>query len=287
MAAFSIPRLFFPQSVTAGQTFLIEIKKWDEPDSAYVVVEAAAVADANGNFSPAPTVYGLDPNTLYYVRTSNNCQSPRNYYIQEKMSGENSDPVFSATPSGFLMGNSYTLYISGWVSDNDGDPIIISSNNLPSFASLSQYDFGGVRAFIVECTPSGSGDNGNYSFTLIANDGEVQVSKEFTLTVDGTARRHVITPPSPDPLVVDIGDTSTKSYPTTGSGGSFTTTIYQTSSDFLIENGWIVTLSLPNISLFPDFIAGNTGSALVWYGYGANENEIIGSLLLRVQVVNP
>lgn len=79
-----VPKVFYPQPVSGPQTFLIEYKLWSDPDSSYVVMEAAAVADVNGNISPAAEVTGLPSNELYYIRTSNNCQSPRNYYIQQK-----------------------------------------------------------------------------------------------------------------------------------------------------------------------------------------------------------
>lgn len=79
--AITIEKVNYGNSVSGPQTWTIAYKKWDDP-GAYTVVDSAAVADAGGVLSSPVVIGGLTAGELYYVQTSNNCQSPATIYQQ-------------------------------------------------------------------------------------------------------------------------------------------------------------------------------------------------------------
>lgn len=74
----------FPNAPAAPIAMTFEYKRADEPSSAYAVIASGVPVSPDGtiNVSPLPFVSGLTPDTLYYVRQSNDCDSPRDYFIQ-------------------------------------------------------------------------------------------------------------------------------------------------------------------------------------------------------------
>jgi len=74
----------FPITPAAPIEMTFEYKRFDEPDSAYAVIESGVQVETDGsiNASPLPTISGLDAGVLYYVRQSNDCDSPRDYFVK-------------------------------------------------------------------------------------------------------------------------------------------------------------------------------------------------------------
>lgn len=82
MAGFTIPSIYYPNTVTVNQTFRVDYKLATAGDNTYSLLAASATVNTSGNLSAPIVVTGLPSDTAYYVRFSNNCESPRVYYIQ-------------------------------------------------------------------------------------------------------------------------------------------------------------------------------------------------------------
>lgn len=76
-----ITSIDYANSTTVPQVWTFEIKKQSDPDSAYAVVSNSAAVDVNGNLGVPVDIMGLTEGTNYLVRASNNCSSPKKYYI--------------------------------------------------------------------------------------------------------------------------------------------------------------------------------------------------------------
>lgn len=81
MATITVTKVDFGNTATPGQTFRIEYKLFSA--STWTLGSASKTVDADGNLSVPLAITGLTAGQLYYVRASNNCESPPEYYTQQ------------------------------------------------------------------------------------------------------------------------------------------------------------------------------------------------------------
>lgn len=74
----------FANEPDSTQTFTFEYKLFSDPDSSYSLIDSGVSVDTDGTIlaSPALSVSGLDAGTTYFVRATNECTSPAEYYTQ-------------------------------------------------------------------------------------------------------------------------------------------------------------------------------------------------------------
>lgn len=73
--SFTLEQVYWANPTSISQTWTFEWKVWDGPESAWALISNSAVVNADGMLAIPLTVSGLTPN-IYYVRATNNCQSP-------------------------------------------------------------------------------------------------------------------------------------------------------------------------------------------------------------------
>ncbi len=98
MASFTITKIDFANTAIGTQTFRFEYKLWSAPDSAYALIGTSTVNTA-GTLTTPQVVTGLTPCTLYYIRSSNNCNSPREYYVQSLSTNGNVTTFWNIYPT--------------------------------------------------------------------------------------------------------------------------------------------------------------------------------------------
>ena len=99
---------------------------------------------------------------------------------QKELEKPNREPEFSSLPKNYaFVGKQYVYNIK--VIDPDGEPVTLSSLNLPSWLSLSGWKNGDA---VLSGTPNVSG---NYEITLSATDGVKTQKQIFTLNVGKAA----------------------------------------------------------------------------------------------------
>lgn len=67
----------------SASTVTLEYKLWS--DSSWTIIDSGVNVDTDGDIldSPLPSVSGLTPNELYYLRAYNECSSPIEYSLIE------------------------------------------------------------------------------------------------------------------------------------------------------------------------------------------------------------
>lgn len=80
---FTINKVDYGNAPASSQTFTFEYKKWDDPITSYVLISNSASVNTSGQLAAPLSVSGLTAGQLYYIRGSNNCTSPRDYFIQQ------------------------------------------------------------------------------------------------------------------------------------------------------------------------------------------------------------
>lgn len=82
---FVLDSVDFANEPDSTQSFTFEYKLFSDPESSYVVIDSGVSVDTDGTIlaSPLPTVTGLSEGTVYFVRATNECTSPVEYYVQQ------------------------------------------------------------------------------------------------------------------------------------------------------------------------------------------------------------
>lgn len=227
--------------------------------------------------------WSFEQGGLTYIRTQNRIIT---YGQLDIYRIGNAPPVFiNPATTTYYMSNAATIHIAGWASDVDGDSLIITEQDLPSFCTLIQYDYAGVRVFDITCSPGSSINNGTYDFTLFASDGMVTVSKNYQLVVDNTTRGVLTRPLNPDPISLVVGDTNLITYPITPTSGvAFQST--RAVDPNLILPGWAVSNLGNEIEVEPAFLSGNTGVGILFMVYGSIVNRASDTFLMKVEVID-
>ena len=75
----TISKINWGNSPASAQIVTIEYKLWSS--SSWTVVDSGVNVNTDGDItdSPLPSVSGLTPNELYYIRAYNECSSPLEY----------------------------------------------------------------------------------------------------------------------------------------------------------------------------------------------------------------
>jgi len=81
---FTLTKIDYANTPSGSQTWMFEYKLWSDPESSYVLISTELV-DVDGNIlaSPPLEVTGLTDGELYYVRASNLCNSPVDFFVQQ------------------------------------------------------------------------------------------------------------------------------------------------------------------------------------------------------------
>ncbi len=77
----TLTKIAYGNTASAGQSWRFEYKLPASPT--WTLANAAVSVDAAGVLAAPIVITGLTAGSLYYVRSSNNCSSPRQYYTQE------------------------------------------------------------------------------------------------------------------------------------------------------------------------------------------------------------
>lgn len=83
MADVTLENVYFANPQSGGVYMKFEIKRWDEPESYYIVLTASTPVSSSGNLLYPILIPGLQDNQLYYIRQTNLCDSPLNPTIQQ------------------------------------------------------------------------------------------------------------------------------------------------------------------------------------------------------------
>lgn len=188
MAAFTITSVDFANPASIAQTFSFDYKVWNAPDNSWINIGSSVAVNTDGTLIMPITVTGLEPSTLYYIRAANTCNSPLEYYIQEIQTGDIFFLLGSTTDYG--VNYSASMDIIEGVANISNSSITIESENLPSFCTLSEQAWEGqplypyVKFFTINVAPTGIVDSGIYNFSISATDGNLTITKNYSLTVD-------------------------------------------------------------------------------------------------------
>lgn len=77
----TITKVDYANTANAGQTWTFEYKLYNA--SSWTLGSNNKVVDANGNLAVPLALAALTTGQLYYIRSSNNCNSPAEYFIQQ------------------------------------------------------------------------------------------------------------------------------------------------------------------------------------------------------------
>ncbi|MBI1762947.1 MAG: HYR domain-containing protein [Acidobacteria bacterium] len=131
-----------------------------------------------GNFDIQYTVslLALPDNSLLFTDTNNN-------RIRRLVQTPNQPPVLAAISNVTLNeGQTQTVNISA--TDGNNDPLTLTINNKPSFATFTPANNGTAS---LQLAP-GFSDAGVYQISIVANDGDATDTKSFTVTVSDVNR---------------------------------------------------------------------------------------------------
>jgi hypothetical protein len=78
----TIPAIYWGNPPTSAQTITLEYKLYSA--SSWTLIDSSVQVDTDGTIldSPLPSVAGLTEGTVYYLKASNNCESPLEEFIQ-------------------------------------------------------------------------------------------------------------------------------------------------------------------------------------------------------------
>lgn len=89
MADYNLVKVNLANPISAPVQYAFQLKKADEPESAWVTLSASESVEVDGMLTVPLAINGLDANTLYYIRGGNTCESPIEYnYTQQFMTPE-------------------------------------------------------------------------------------------------------------------------------------------------------------------------------------------------------
>lgn len=195
----------------------------------------------------------------------------------------NTPPTFNNLVGSWAVNPSKVMHIAGWVSDvNNISDVVFTFNNLPAFASPTptQYEYAGVRVFDIEFSPLG-GDEGTYTFDVIADDGYDQITKSYTILVDSVGTYNPVTRPFTDPTTVTYGDTTPLTYSISAITSTTSSAVNGTGS----VHYWGGGPSINTIYIFPNYSHPLTGEGLFLTAYGADSSHFEDTFLVRINVV--
>ena len=130
MAAFTISKVDFANPTGVMQTFSFDYKLWSDPDSGWINISSSSSVNTDGTLVTPLTVTGLDPNTLYYIRAANTCNSPLEYFIKEVTTDDTITTFWNVYPDytdAGQFGIGSTIIVYGNFFYMDGAPIDIEN----------------------------------------------------------------------------------------------------------------------------------------------------------------
>lgn len=78
---FTIEKVDYGNAPSGVQSFTFEFKLWNA--TSYNLINNNSLVNTDGTLLTPLPVSGLTAGQLYYIRGSANCDSPRNYFIQQ------------------------------------------------------------------------------------------------------------------------------------------------------------------------------------------------------------
>lgn len=80
MATFTFTEIVFSTTPASIQSITVEYKIWSA--TSYTLVDATVDVNTDGTLVAPLTIPGLTSGEVYNIRSSNNCSSPIEYYVQ-------------------------------------------------------------------------------------------------------------------------------------------------------------------------------------------------------------
>lgn len=260
MAGFTISKVDFANPTGIMQTFSFDYKLWSDPDTNWINISISSTVNTDGTLVTPLTVTGLDPNTLYYIRAANNCNSPLEYFLRQVTTSD----IFFLLEGANDYGVNYaaSMDIVNGVGSLSISNIVLDYINLPSFCTVVEQEWQGqplypyIKTFTISVNPTGIGDSGSYDFVVNATDGNSTISYNYSLTVDNLAYVRFNRPFSqPTSRSINVGDSEIWTYTATANVNGYTV-----SQSY---NNWSQILGGAQLRFTADAIAGQEGNGFI------------------------